>query len=144
MDKNIVINKQLYKADIFLLKLLPMIMCGSYLIASYGATFQITAGFGIVLQIVSHYVGLVLAPMIFMYISSYVFKFCNYHRMFIHYILVMNLMNVTNWYFKIPISNELYNGIQHWITIAFGLIAIGMYIKKRASLRLCKKEAQIE
>ena len=59
--------------------------------------------------------------------------------MFIHYILVMNLMNVTNWYFKIPISNKLYNGIQHWITIIFGLLAIGMYIKKRVSLRLCKK-----
>ena len=138
------LNKSLYKVDLFLLKLLPMIMCASYLIASYGATFQITTGFGIVLQIVSHYLGLVLAPMVFMYISSYIFKFCNYHRMFIHYILIMNLMNVTNWYFRIPISNELYNSIQHWITIAFGLIAIGMYIKKRRQLKLCKKKGESE
>ena len=138
MNKDILINKQLYKADLFLLKLLPMIMCGSYLIASNGATFQITAGFGIILQIVSHYVGLVLAPMVFMYISSYVFKFCNYHRMFIHYILTMNLMNVTNWYFRIPISNELYNSIQHWITIVFAILAIVMYIKKRRSIKICK------
>lgn len=138
------INKSLYKVDLFLLKLLPMIMCASYLIANYGATFQITTGFGIVLQIVSHYLGLVLAPMLFMYISSYVFKFCNYHRMFIHYILVMNLMNVTNWYFRIPISNELYNSIQHWITIVFGLIAIGMYIKKRRQIKLCKKKGESE
>ena len=138
MENNIIINNQLYKADIFLLNLLPMIMCGSYLIASYGATFQITTGFGIILQIVSHYVGLVLAPMVFMYISSYVFKFCNYHRMFIHYILTMNLMNVTNWYFRIPISNELYNSIQHWITIVFAILAIVMYIKKRHSIKICK------
>lgn len=138
------INKSLYKVDLFLLKLLPMIMCAGYLIASYGATFQITSGFGIVLQIVSHYLGLVLAPMLFMYISSHVFKFCNYHRMFIHYILVMNLMNVTNWYFRIPISNELYNSIQHWITIVFGLIAIGMYIKKRRQIKLCKKKGESE
>lgn len=132
------INKSLYKADLFILKLLPVIMCCSHLIASYGATFQITTGFGIILQIVSHYVGLVLAPMLFMYISSYVFKFCNYHRMFIHYILTMNLMNVTNWYFRIPISNELYNSIQHWITIVFAILAIGMYIKKRHSVKICK------
>ena len=144
MDKDIVLNKRLYKVNLFLLKLLPVIMCVGHLIASYGATFQITTGFGIVLQIVSHYLGLVLAPMVFMYISSYIFKFCNYHRMFIHYILIMNLMNVTNWYFRIPISNELYNSIQHWITIAFGLIAIGMYIKKRRQLKLCKKKGESE
>lgn len=142
MDKDIVLNKRLYKVNLFLLKLLPVIMCAGYLIASYGATFQITTGFGIILQIVSHYLGLVLAPMVFMYISSYIFKFCNYHRMFIHYILTMNLMNVTNWYFRIPISNELYNSIQHWITIVFALLAIGMYIKKRRDLRICKKEAR--
>lgn len=144
MNKDIVLNKQLYKVNLFLLKLLPVIMCVGHLIASYGATFQITTGFGIVLQIVSHYLGLVLAPMVFMYISSYIFKFCNYHRMFIHYILTMNLMNVTNWYFKIPISNELYNSIQHWITIVFGLLAIGMYIKKRRQLKLCKKKGESE
>lgn len=120
-----------------------MVMCGSYLIASYGATFQITTGFGIILQIVSHYLGLVLAPMLFMYISSYVFKFCNYHRMFIHYILIMNLMNVTNWYFRIPISNELYNGIQITITIAFLLLTIGMYLYKRRQLKLCKEKGDL-
>lgn len=137
-NKEVVINKNLYKVDLFLLKLLPMIMCGSYLIASYGATFQITIGFGIVLQIVSHYLGLVLAPIAFMYISSYVFKFCNYHRMFIHYIAVIELMDVTNWYFKVPISNQLWNGIQDIITIAFIIITIFMYIRKRRQLKLCK------
>lgn len=136
------INKSLYKVDLFLLKLLPMIMCAGLIIASYGATFQISDGFGIALQIISHYLGLVIAPIAFMYISSYLFKFCNYHRMFIHYIAIIELMNVTNWYFKIPISNELYNSIQHWITITFGLVAIGMYIKKRRQIKLCKKKGE--
>lgn len=143
MDKDILINKQLYKVDLFLLKLLPVLMCGGLIIASYGATFQITAEFGIILQIVSHYVGLVMAPIMFMYISSYVFKFCNYHRMFIHYIAIIELMNVTNWYFKIPITNDLYNGIQITITITFLLLAIGMYLYKRKQLKLCKEKGDL-
>lgn len=132
------VNKQLYKVDLFLLKLAPVLMCGGLIISTYGASFKIIAGFGIILQIVSHYLGLVIAPIAFMYISSYVFKFCNYHRMFIHYIAIIELMNVTNWYFKVPISDQLWNGIQDIITIVFFIITIFMYIRKRRQLKLCK------
>ena len=136
------LNKDLYKVDLFLLKLLPVIMVISHIIASYGAIFQVVSGAAIIIQIVSHYLGLVIAPIAFMYISSHVFQFCNYHRMFIHYIAVIELMNVTNWYFKIPITNELYNGIQVTITIVFATLAIIMYIKKRRQIRLCNKNAE--
>lgn len=135
-----ILNKDLYKVDLFLLKLLPVIMVISHIIASYGAIFKVVSGAAIIIQIVSHYLGLVIAPIAFMYISSHVFQFCNYHRMFIHYIAVIELMNVTNWYFKIPITNELYNGIQVTITITFAILALIMYIKKRRQIRLCKKE----
>ena len=136
------LNKDLYKVDLFLLKLLPVIMVISHIIASYGAIFQVVSGAAIIIQIVSHYLGLVIAPIAFMYISSHVFQFCNYHRMFIHYIAVIELMNVTNWYFRIPITNELYNGIQVTITIVFAILAIIMYIKKRRQIRLCNKNAE--
>lgn len=136
------LNKDLYKVDLFLLKLLPVIMVISHIIASYGAIFQVVSGAAIIIQIVSHYLGLVIAPIAFMYISSHVFQFCNYHRMFIHYIAVIELMNVTNWYFRIPITNELYNGIQVTITIVFAILALVMYIKKRRQIRLCNKNAE--
>ena len=136
------LNKDLYKVDLFLLKLLPVIMVVSHIIASYGAIFQVVSGAAIIIQIVSHYLGLVIAPIAFMYISSHVFQFCNYHRMFIHYIAIIELMNVTNWYFKIPITNELYNGIQVTITITFAILALIMYIKKRRQIRLCNKNAE--
>ena len=138
MDNSILQNKQLYKVDLFLLKLLPVIMVISHIIASYGAIFKVVSGAAIIIQIVSHYLGLVIAPIAFMYISSHVFQFCNYHRMFIHYIAVIELMNVTNWYFKVPISNLLWNSIQDVITIGFFIAAIIMYIKKRRQTKLCK------
>ena len=136
------LNKDLYKVDLFLLKLLPVIMVVSHIIASYGAIFKVVSGAAIIIQIVSHYLGLVIAPIAFMYISSHVFQFCNYHRMFIHYIAVIELMNVTNWYFQLPITNELYNGIQVTITITFAILALIMYIKKRRQIRLCNKNAE--
>jgi hypothetical protein len=140
MDNSILQNKQLYKIDLFLLKLLPVIMACSYVIAQYAALFNIGSGPTLVLQIVTHYLGLTLAPMLFMFISSKVFQFCTYHRMFIYYILTIQLMNVTNWYFKVPISNLLWNSIQDVITIGFFIAAIIMYIKKRRQTKLCKKE----
>lgn len=142
MNNEILKLKELYKIDLFLLKLLPVVMVISHIIASYGAIFQINTGIEIIIQIISHYLGLVIAPIAFMYVSSHVFQFCNYHRMFIHYIAVIELMNVTNWYFKIPITNKLYNEIQVTITIVFAIIAIIMYIKKRRQIRLCNKNAE--
>lgn len=138
MNNDILKTKELYKIDLFLLKLLPMIMAFSYMIAQYAALFNIGSGPIFVIQVVTHYLGLLLAPMMFMLISSKVFQFCNYHRMFIYYILVIQLMNITNWYAKIPISNLAYNVTQDIITVGFLLTALIMYIKKRREIKLCK------
>ena len=138
MNNDLLKSKELYKVDLFLLKLLPMIMAFSYIVAQYAAYFNIGSGPIFVLQVVTHYLGLLLAPMTFMLISSKVFQFCNYHRMFIYYILVIQLMNITNWYAKIPISNFAYNITQDIITVGFLLTALIMYLKKRRQIRLCK------
>jgi hypothetical protein len=138
MNNDILKTKELYKIDLFLLKLLPMIMAFSYIVAQYAAYFNIGSGPIFVLQVVTHYLGLLLAPMLFMLISSKVFQFCNYHRMFIYYILVTQLMNITNWYAKIPVSNFAYNVTQDIITVGFLLTALIMYIKKRREIKLCR------
>jgi hypothetical protein len=80
--------------------------------------------------VVTHYVGLVIAPLMFMYISSYVFKFCNYHRIFIHYIAVVEFINITDWYFRIPISNDAICILHFVITFIFLVAAVVMYVKK--------------
>jgi hypothetical protein len=46
--------------------------------------------FGVDIPILASIAGMSLIPLIFMYISSYVFKFCEYHRMFLHYIVAIN------------------------------------------------------
>lgn len=50
--------------------------------------------FGVDIPILASIAGMSLIPLIFMYISSYVFKFCEYHRMFLHYIAVNDIINI--------------------------------------------------
>lgn len=49
--------------------------------------------------------GISIVPLIFLYISSFVFRFCAYHRMFLHYVLVNNILTYIDYYIGIPISN---------------------------------------
>lgn len=53
------------------------------------------------------YIGSVsVLTLLFMYLSSIVFRFCVYHRMFIHYTLVNWVLNIVDYYIGIPISDR--------------------------------------
>ena len=41
----------------------------------------------------------------FLYLSSYVFKFCEYHRMFLHYIVIINVLSYIDMTWGIPLSD---------------------------------------
>lgn len=124
----------LHKSMIITLKLLPMVMAFSFIMNVYCAFV------GVGFQVVTHYAGLVIAPLAFMYIASYVHHFCNYHRVFIHYIAVVELLNITDWYFKIPISNEAICIVHFVITAVFLVTAFVMYIKKFG--KRCKEDCE--
>jgi hypothetical protein len=81
-------------------------------------------------QLPFHYLGLAVAPLVFMYLTSYVFKFCNYHRIFIHYIAFVELLNLTDYYFGIPISNSAICILHYGVTAIFIIAAYCMYINK--------------
>lgn len=40
-----------------------------------------------------------------MYLSATVFRFCLYHKMFLHYILVTDIINIIDYYVGIPIED---------------------------------------
>lgn len=103
-----------HKLMVYLLKILPVVMTVSYLLNALGALI------GQQFQILTHYIGL-LSPMLFMYISSHVFKFCSFHRLFIYYIAVVELLRVIDWYFRNP-------GWSIFHYIATGLLALGVII----------------
>ena len=92
-------SKNLYKLLIVMLKYIPMIISLFYLINT------ITAFIGIDIPILSTISGMSLLTWIFMYIATIVFNFCSYHRIFLYYILIVDIINITDYYSGIPISD---------------------------------------
>lgn len=66
---------------------------------------SILSYFNIDLVILSYIGGVSLIPILFIYITSYTFKFCEYHRMFLHYIVVTWIINIIDLYIGISIND---------------------------------------
>lgn len=92
-------NKSLYKTLLILLKYIPIIIALFYIVNTLGALF------GIDLPVLSNIAGMSLLTWVFMYLAALVFKFCIYHRMFLYYILVTDIINIINYYIGIPVDS---------------------------------------
>lgn len=90
---------KLHKITIGTLKVIPMLLAFTTLIN------QIFSFFGIDLEVLGYIGGVSLLPMIFLYLASYCFKFCNYHRMFLHYVVVCDVVAIIDYYIGIPVSS---------------------------------------
>ena len=125
-EENSLRNKSLYKIELYLLKVMPMLLAAIYLINT------VLSYYDIVLPALSYIGGLSFIPLLFMYISSYVFRFCSYHRMFLHYIVINDLINLIDYYYTLPISDwELL--ILHISIAGISLfIILYLYVKSRS------------
>ena len=75
-------NKLLYKTTVIVLKILPMLLAFITLLNS------ILSYFNIDLVILSYIGGVSLITILFIYVASYTFKFYEYYRIFLYYIVV--------------------------------------------------------
>lgn len=92
--------KILYKLELLLLKSLPLGIALCYLLNSILSYFNIDA------TILSYIGGMSILPIIFILLSSFVFKFCIYHRIPIYYIIVSDILNYYDLYIGIPLDNR--------------------------------------
>lgn len=92
-------NKSLYKTLLILLKYIPIIIALFYIVNTLGALF------GIDLPVLNNIAGMSLLTWVFMYLAALVFKFCIYHRMFLYYILVTDIINIIDYYIGIPVDS---------------------------------------
>ena len=116
------------KLQLKVVKLLPMVIAFMYVLNTVLIYFGLTPTF---LNLLG---GMSLLPLLFLYISSYAFRFCNYHRMFLHYIATSDAFNWVDNLIGIPISNYTY-----FITLItlFGItcfIALFMFLKEKVRL----------
>ena len=108
------VDKDLYKLELLVLKSLPITIAICYLINTILSYFKIDL---VILSIIG---GLSILPIIFILISSFVFKFCIYHRLPIYYIIVSDIINYYDLYIGIPLSNR-------WLFI-LNMIIAGIFI----------------
>ena len=62
--------------------------------------------FDIEVIFLSTFSGLSILTWIFLYISSFVFKFCIYHRLPLYYILTIDIINYYDYLIGLPISDK--------------------------------------
>ena len=120
MDK-----KFYYKLELIYVKYSPMLIALGLLLNSILCYFHIYT-----LYYVGGYLfGVSLLTIGHMYNSSRVYKFCKYHRMFIHYIVVNNTLNSIDYYFKLPLSSEGLVCLHIFIAGIFLFLILYYYLK---------------
>lgn len=93
-------TKTLYKLELLLLKSLPLWIALCYLLNSILSYFNINA------EICSYLGGMSILPIIFILLSSFVFKFCIYHRLPIYYVILSDIINYYDLYVGITLDNR--------------------------------------
>lgn len=121
-------NKTLYKILLILLKYIPIIIGIGYMLNT------LLLLFGINLAFLSFFIGISLLPWLFLYISSFVFKFCSYHRAFLYYVLAIDGINWIGYTIGIPVTSATLISIELVIAGITLILALWLYVKHRKKL----------
>ena len=123
------IDKRWYKVTLGLLKVIPM------LLASCDALNTLTCLLGYDFIILSFIGGVSFLTLAFLYLVSYVFRFCIYHRMFLHYVLVNNIISTLEFTVGLPVD---FLGLCCIFSVNFCIfLFLILYFYKKEKLKLC-------
>ena len=127
-------SKHLYKIELWLIKIIPFVLAIVCFVNTTLSYLRIDIPF------LSYLGSTALLPLIFLYVSSYVFNFCLFHRLPLHYIAINWILNVFDEYIGIPLSNrDLYSV---YLIIAFIFIILLVYEHcKRNSIKVFKRNS---
>lgn len=107
-------SKYLYKMLLLVLKYMPLVIAFLYTVNTALNICEIDA------PVLSNIAGVSLFTWIFMLLSNLVFKFCICHRMFLYYILVVDIFNIIDYSIGIPLYKSEYIAI-HSIFVSITL-----------------------
>ena len=93
------LNKTLYKVFLIILKIIP------FLLAINETVFTILHYFDIECYSLNFIGGFSVLFMIQLYIMSYIFQYCEWHRVPLHYVTIVNILALYDTYVGIPISD---------------------------------------
>lgn len=125
-------SKYLYKIELYLIKVIPIVISMVYLLSTVLSYFDMDW------PVLSYLGGMSILPLLFLYVSSYVFRFCEYHRMFLHYISLNWILDVVDYNYGIPLSNRNLFLLYMIITGIFLFLILYMHqreVKKQRNLK---------
>ena len=114
---------RLHNLEIRVIRIIPMLLALTALVNT------ILSYFGIDLPILSYIGGVSILPLLFLYLSSYAFEFCECHRMFLHYVSLNWVLNIYDYYIGIPVSDKSLFMMYMIITGIFLFIILYLHIK---------------
>ena len=118
------VNKTLYRLLLLAAKVIPMLLAFLHFVNILFGYFNIDS------TILTYLGGISFLPILFLYITSYALKFCAYHRMFIHYCVITNVINIYDEYIGINIDNERYVMLLLILTIIMLFITLYLKLKR--------------
>lgn len=131
MEAEVKLRNSLYKIELYLIKTIPILTAAVYLLNTIlSFVFDIDA------PILSYIGGVSIFTLMFFYLSSYVFKFCTYHRMFIHYITFNWLLNIYDYYIGVPLNNRNMFALYIIITGLFMFLILYFHQKEKCNNKL--------
>lgn len=125
MAKEESLSKALYKIELYIIKIVPFVLA---IVCFVNTTLSY---FGIDISFLSYLGGISIFPLLFIYLSSYVFRFCLFHRLPLHYLSINLVLNIIDDYIGIPISNRGLYSIYLIITFIFILLVVYEHTRKR-------------
>lgn len=111
----------MYELELICVKYVPI------LIALITLIDVILYYFDIDFELVNYIAGTSFLTMIPMYISSYVYKFCEYYRMFLHYIVVNKVVMMIDLYIGIPLGDFMLLVLYLIIAGIFAFLALYLF-----------------
>ena len=122
------LRSSLRKIEIWLLKFIPITISILYLINAILGYFNLSN------DIPSAFGGVSLLVWIYLYISSWVNGFCIYHRMFLYFIFVEEILCWYDYKIGVPINDR--NILITHIVLFITTLIIVVYLK----FKVCKKQ----
>ena len=120
------VNKSLYKLELYSAKVVPMLMAGITLANTILSYYDIDA------PVLSYIGGVSLLVVIRFYITSYTYKFCSYHRMFLHYIVVSTTLSIYDYTYGIPITDR------SMFTLQLIIAGVSLFVILYLKFKVCK------
>lgn len=77
-----------------------------------------------------------------MLLSSYVFKFCEYHRIPLYYMVVTECINLYDWYIGIPIENKELLVLHLIIAGITMFVILYLYLESRSNEKCCNNNTR--